>query len=405
MEEASTSVAGWAWLPDDILGLILEKLIPISDYIRFSAVCKHWKSVALHHKQHRLVKSRHNQLPMLMVPTKDSSNKRRSLYSVTRGKTYGFELHVPYSKRCCGSSHGWLACVDDNLVVTLLNPFTGRTISLPPVPVSASRARAAFRCDYYINKVVLSANPSLFPNDYEAVVIYDGYGKRIAHIKSGDEAWTCVDQVIGFDDVIYYKGQFLAVSLDGSVFSINVSSDQTAKPHVSVVVPMSPGTDNKTCLAESSQGDLLLVRKFRRLNYCKRFMKSLSFKFFKFEKLEFEQVNGYDRFTETLSFKVFKLFSSYEDRPQWVEVESIGNDALFLGTNQSMCVSASDFQACRPNSIYFTDDCVDVACHKPKGPHDMGVFDIENKSMGRHYCLDRSQKHMPPAIWILPTMV
>ncbi|KAM2042703.1 hypothetical protein PS1_036431 [Malus domestica] len=73
---------GWAWLPNHHLDSILEKLIPISDHIRFSVVCKHWKSVALHHKQQR-VKSRHNQLPMLMIPTKHNSCERRGLYGVT----------------------------------------------------------------------------------------------------------------------------------------------------------------------------------------------------------------------------------------------------------------------------------------------------------------------------------
>ncbi|CAL2252801.1 unnamed protein product [Prunus armeniaca] len=285
------------------------KSILISDYIRFSAVCKHWQSVALHRKKQRL-KSCHKQIPMLIIPTIDGSERR------------GF-------KRFCGSSHGWLACVDENLVLTLLNPFTRCTISLPPVPKSTCRSTVAYRCDYYINKVVLSADPSFLPNDYEVLVIYDGYGKQVAHFKSGDDAWTSIDQVIGFDDVINYKGQFLGVSLGGSVFSMNVSRDQTTKPHVSLLVPMAPGTENKTYLVQSSEGDLLLVRKFKR---------------------------------------VFKLFCAHGERPQWVEIESVGNEALFLGTNQPMCVSALDFPGCQTNSIYFTDDnCVDVECHKHKG--------------------------------------
>ncbi|CAL2266818.1 unnamed protein product [Prunus armeniaca] len=379
MEDAPTLVSGWAWLPSNILDLILEKLIPTSNYIRFSEVCKHWQSVALHRKKQR-IKSCHKQIPMLIIPTIDSSSERRGLYSVTQGKTCSFELNVYYSKRFCGSAHGWLACVDENLVVILLNPFTRRTISLPPVPKSTWRSTVAYRCDYYINKVELSADPSFLPNDYEVLVIYDGYGKQIAHFKSGDDAWTSIDQVIGFDDVIYNKGQFLGVSLGGSVFSMNVSRDQTTEPHVSLLVPMDPDTDNKSHLVQSSKGDLLLVRKFKRVKYCKQFMKSLNFKFFKFE-------------------------SAHGERPQWVEIESIGNEALFLGTNQSICVSALDFPGCQPNSLYFTDDCVDVENHKPKGPHDMGTFDLEKRSMGTHYCLDRSQKHVPPTIWILPSMV
>lgn len=55
--------AGWACLPSELSELILEKLIPISDYIGFGAVCKHWQSATLHQKQQRM-KSCHKQPPM-----------------------------------------------------------------------------------------------------------------------------------------------------------------------------------------------------------------------------------------------------------------------------------------------------------------------------------------------------
>ncbi|XP_068318115.1 F-box protein At2g26160-like [Pyrus communis] len=393
MEDAisSTFVSGWAWLPSDLLYLIVEKLIPTSDYIRFGAVCKHWQSVALLQKQRRL-KSRQQQLPMLIIPSKDI-NDRRGLYSVTHGKNCGFELYVPYNNRCCGSSHGWLACVDDNFGVNLFNPFTKHTILLPPLTeVPQDIRKHAYRRDHYIKKVVLSADPSLCPNDYEVVALVDCHGTRMAHIKSGDNAWTHIDQtiryfyglhqIIGFDDVLYYRGQFLAVSREGGVFSINVSNGSTHKPHVSIVLPIVPNIDDKAYLVESSQGDLLLLRKFQSLNYSECFI-------------------------ENFSFKVFNLFSASGGRtgPEWIrEIESIGDDAFFIGDNQSMCVSASNFPGCQPNSIYFgIDDWVGV---EAQGHLDMAVFNLENRRFGTRYCcLSRSQKNMPPSIWILPTMV
>ncbi|BFG35433.1 hypothetical protein CerSpe_217070 [Prunus speciosa] len=254
---SSTVVSGWAWLPSDLLYLIVEKLIPITDYIQLGAVCKNWQSVARHQKHQRL-KSCHKQLPMLMV------------------------------SQLCGSSNGWLACVDENLEVTLLNPSTKRTIRLPPfAQVPQPIHKQAYRSDDYIKKVVLSADPSLFPNDYKAVALFDSNGTRVAHIKSGDHGWTHIDQtirffyglnqVIGFDDVIYYRGQFLAASREGGVFAINVSKDPTYKPHLSIVVPMVQGIDDQAYLVESSRGDLLLVRKFQSLNYFECFTETLSF--------------------------------------------------------------------------------------------------------------------------------
>lgn len=366
------STLGWAWLPSHVLDSILENLIPISDYIRFSAVCKHWESVALHHKQQR-VKYRHNQLPMLMIPTKNNSGERHGLYSVTQGKPYNFELYVPYKKCCGGSSHGWLAFADDNLAITLLNPFTGRTIRLPPVTEVPPQAET-FKCDYYINKVVLSADPCLFPNDYEVLVVFDHARRNVAHFKSGDDGWShiVIRTVIGFCDLIYYEGRFLVVSYDGLVFSIDTSSGSTAKPDIILVVKHAPQGGGH--LVESSSGDLLLIRKSDRFD-------------FRFGRL-------------THSFKVFRLECAHGNRPEQAEeIESTGNEALFS--------DHPDFPWCRPNCIYFVvNDWEGPLNEGPQGPLHMGVFNLENKRTETHqYCIDRPKANIPPSIWILPTIV
>ncbi|KAK7850022.1 hypothetical protein CFP56_001788 [Quercus suber] len=38
-----------------------------------------------------------------------------------------------YARRCCGFSHDWLASVDENMAITLLNPFykSANKITLP----------------------------------------------------------------------------------------------------------------------------------------------------------------------------------------------------------------------------------------------------------------------------------
>ena len=43
----------------------------------------------------------------------------------------------------------------------------------------------------------------------------------------------------------------------------------------------------------------------------------------------------------------------------WVNVDSLGDQALFAGDNSSMSLSASSFNGCKANCIYFTDDDVD----------------------------------------------
>lgn len=53
MERSLTS-PNWASLHGDLLGLILKKLDLFYDYIRFSAVCKYWNSIALFYKENHI---------------------------------------------------------------------------------------------------------------------------------------------------------------------------------------------------------------------------------------------------------------------------------------------------------------------------------------------------------------
>ncbi|XP_058217554.1 F-box protein At2g26160 [Rhododendron vialii] len=41
---------------------------------------------------------------------------------------------------------------------------------------------------------------------------------------------------------------------------------------------------------------------------------------------------------------------------EWVEINSLGDDALFLGDNYSLSVTASNFPGCQANCVYYTDD-------------------------------------------------
>jgi hypothetical protein len=120
----------WANLVSLALDVILEKLIEPIDRIWFASVCKNWYSIAnLNHQYNH--QFRGNILPMLMIPTENSFEKR-SLYSVLANRVYPFELTMLYNQRCCGSSHGWLATIDEEDVITWVNPFKNvAPISLP----------------------------------------------------------------------------------------------------------------------------------------------------------------------------------------------------------------------------------------------------------------------------------
>lgn len=352
--------AGWACLPSELLDLILEKLIPISDYIRFGAVCKHWKSATLPQKQQRM-KSCHKQPPLLMEITRNGKNESRAaLFSVAQGGKLRQLNYVPfYNKKgvelCV--THGWLA-YHDKLALTFLNPFTGHTISPPPLiePTDAILHRLDSPATR-IFQLVLSADPYLYPNDYQVLVQYRLYPRtNLAHFNSGDASWTQIGTpwlAMSVIDAVYYKGQFVALTVSDETFpSIFISG--VPRPTVNQKSLVLGST--RQYILESSAGDLLFVR-----------------------------IKGFE-FDEKY-IQVFKLLRVGGNMPKWVEIKSIGTDVLFLGGGEPKCVSALEFPECHPNSIYFTD----------------GVFNLENRRMERHNCVNTHEGQT--LLWISPTIV
>ncbi|KAJ6938293.1 hypothetical protein NC651_004875 [Populus alba x Populus x berolinensis] len=76
---------------------------------------------------------------------------------------------------------------------------------------------------------------------------------------------------------------------------------------------------------------------------------------------------------ETFSFVAYKL---QREESKWSEVESLGDKMLFLGWNCSHSVSALDFNKCKGDCIYFTDDNLMACADFIWEGHDFGVFDF-----------------------------
>ena len=169
----------WANLDSLALNMILEKLIEPIDHIWFGCVCKNWLSIAnLSHQQNHQFRS--NIMPMLMIPSKKSPDKR-CLFSIPANRVYPLESTMLNNKRCCGSSHGWLATIDEEFVITWLNPFKDvAPISLPMTGVYHSFKNYT---EFNVQKVTLSVDPITSPNDYVVAAIYTTRG-CLAFIKA-----------------------------------------------------------------------------------------------------------------------------------------------------------------------------------------------------------------------------
>ncbi|KAK3037210.1 hypothetical protein RJ639_030103 [Escallonia herrerae] len=382
----ASSAFGWAWLPRELFDLILDRLVEFTDYVRFCSVCKPWRLIALgedesdsgYHRLHRqrlcILKSCRNKLPMMVIPTKHNADDLRSFYSIVDGKLYDIPLPLPCETRFFGSSHGWLFTKEKSLAITLINPLSGKTILLPEFkdPWGKYQPWLDKNYDKFPGKAILSSDPCLNPSSYEIVVIYLG-SMDLAVFRSGDNAWKFLTlrRQYFFCDVLYYKGLLHAVNHFGEMVCIEDGTDKV------VVEPAIPPPDFTTIhLVESHQGDLLMVWRF----------------------LNDNQDNTK---CKTVDFKVFKLLRSYDQaRPMWVQIESIGDQALFLGDNHAVCVLTSEFPRCKPNSIYYTEHYFDELGYAPCGTDDdNGVFNLAK------YVPDPSHKPLLPPIWIVPSFI
>ncbi|KAJ9679199.1 hypothetical protein PVL29_021206 [Vitis rotundifolia] len=464
----------WAWLPKDLLHSILDQLLPMEDVIRFSAVCTEWRSVAVENFESRSLHRR--QVPFLMSRTKDDignlhSVTQKKMYKFRFpmpdnmkccGSSLGWLIMVdvtmdvilfnPFSGnaitlppiRRLVFEKRYALEVEDILRLSALQRYEYEIrlreeygeeelgMSLDDMTFDLEdddeiqgeeetdekeekeeEREREIGSVCRIRKGVLSADPSVCPDDYVLMVIY-GVEERLAFIKSGDEDWTYIDnKTSGFDylfkksppvkgfryfeDILYWKSQFYAVDGLGKLLSCEINTNFTNLRVKIVDVPMAgfgiDATSSSTFfqqvveslrnisiiwsafLVESVEGDLLWVPKFR------------------FEFL-------------TMKFYVYQLVDN-GGNVGWVKKEDLGDAALFLGDNHSISVRASDFPGCQPNSIYFVDkeNETNYPGHSGGDHFDMGVYNLEHKAVARDYQLNPSQMLNPSSIWILPTFM
>ncbi|CAL1404906.1 unnamed protein product [Linum trigynum] len=427
----------WAGLPWNVLYSVLTRVPSLQDYLRFSSVCKPWKSAAESDNRGRIATG-HNQPPLLLVPTQDRSRESRALYSAAAAAgnkliVPNLNLPVPHHHRisCCGSSHGWLAFTELDYSVTLYNPFTRAQIRLPrfktmpefvadPAVIHPRiRNLPEFPADpcfpyYMVKKVVLSADPSVFPDDYVAAALVGGNGS-LAVVRAGEKEWRhvtawaadhcCRDNnpyrdamyLLMFGllrDVVFHGGG------GGSMIYTTGDSGLLARVNLAllelelelVVPPWFPDrllnrVDAYRYLVESSDGrDLFMV-----------------------VRLDERMMGLGDRSCiTTKDFKVFKLHQETTSRLlRFVEVADLQGDAVFVGDNNhstAVLASAAGGGGCKPDSIYYTYDFTWVF-PLGLGRHDMGVFSVKDKEISSHYVPTPAQNlGMPPPIWILPTV-
>ncbi|GKV23949.1 hypothetical protein SLEP1_g33619 [Rubroshorea leprosula] len=200
-------------------------------------------------------------------------------------------------------------------------------------------------------------------NDFVLLTIH--LSGKLVMFRSAHKKWTIIpDMPSPYDDVILYKGNFYAVDNTGRtvLVGLDLSVSLVAKPVF--------GGDKKFLV--ESRDELLLVDMYLSIE-------SNSDSTGLFEEY-FENLSCYMN-ERTVRFKVFRLDEASQ---KWVGIKNLGDQVLFLGDDCTFSASAKDMHVSRGNCIIFVDNFfyLNEEEYGSLGNHGIGVFDLENDSIG-----------------------
>ncbi|XP_023881403.1 uncharacterized protein LOC136062141 [Quercus suber] len=320
-----------------------------------------------------------------------------------------------------------------DLQINLLHPISKHLLCLPPQPTFSWQYDSDLEpkdiCEMFLQRVVLSKspwNPATQECDCDCVimVIYGEY-QQLAFTRPGYKSWTDIksSRRRRYADIAFYKGKFYALDYDGALVVCRI--DDNKMPRAKAIAPplegitMSFKWNVQKYIVESS-GGLLLVTRYRgghiysehNDNYDQSYDSDSDADSRQNESSDEDDIENEDfeddvededpmdeseeeRYNEanpyvTIGFIVQKLERCHQGgskfKYKWVKVYSLGDQALFVGDNSSLSLTASSLNGVKPNCIHFTDDDLRVFnCTRNDGGSDMGVFSMEDAEIKSHY--------------------
>ncbi|KAK3187713.1 hypothetical protein Dsin_027274 [Dipteronia sinensis] len=337
---------------------------------------------------------------------------------------------------CIGSSHGWLIFLDHKSSHPfLVNPFIQQVkIQLPSLnsllgilKIKKNIQSGEYFIKYYnqpknkvsytkqlrqivLLKSVLSSDPCLGVNSLGVVVIY-GLARKLGYCNYGDSSWRGLEdgKFWPYSDIICYNNKKLYALGENACVEAWDLLDGKCVPTKKMEIELCFPSKSEKMLSDfrylyvrklylvDKLGDLLLV-----VRYIGEFVNGDNEVVQEDDLLTDEDTHPLVCPYKTLLFHVYKL--DFDER-RWIEVESLGDSALFLGGSHSVSVCSSVDSRYKKNSIYFTDDYWDrMEEDYLYGGHDMGVFSLEDQSVEPIYLSGCSMKIQPPPCWVAPSL-
>ncbi|KAK3120185.1 hypothetical protein QOZ80_9AG0683260 [Eleusine coracana subsp. coracana] len=349
----------WTHLPKDVLVTVLSEL-HIRDLIRAGAACAPWRSAYTAFRLLRLPSPR--QPPCLLYYSGDTPNCAAALYCPSTGANFRIPFPQLGGLSPIGSAHGWLVVADedgttfdeDGNLAYNFHQKPGDPTLLAPIPVNE-----AADCTY--DRAILSCAPSSSVGGRCVVLLLHFPNCALSYARPGDERWTWIppgDGVTGlrqrqsYCNAVYNDkdGLFYVVHFHDSIYALDLNGPS---PVVKMIIPeLRLGGQPYRYLVHAPCGDLLQVLRFRKEHKLPTL-------------LEFPpDVDDYDPSVElrTGEMQLCRV-DSCEQRLVKLD-EGLGDHALFLGFNESLCLPVTEFPGLKPNCAYMDDSPEFMNCYK-----------------------------------------
>ncbi|KAK3120516.1 hypothetical protein QOZ80_9AG0689230 [Eleusine coracana subsp. coracana] len=392
--KATTVEAGWSFLPPELADLILHLLSSLADRVRFASVCRRWRHTAIRYS------------PPTLPPVLPWINFLDGRFqSLPDGEMHSF--HFGKHDLCVGSFGNWMLFERVGNKPTrrhfLKDPLTGSITWLPghcnePVHLSPDDGYSqgtwsgSRSTNFFTQKVIVCSG-----NLIAAMIRYRRHALAVVCCRPGMLSWsTGVCTGPWYQDMAFYKGKLYTITTEGDLFAHEVTKHRgIGEPRISRIehvirAPPLHTLDGfyyaafncvRSCyLVVSRTGKLLMVRWIVPVEY----------------------YSPQDS-TKQMTLKVFE--ADFE-MSRWLEVESIGDEALFVSSNCSKAIKAPSHCGCiQGDRIYFIDDGFMFYPFRSASskPRNCGVYDMRSKSvhpiaLGKVRIRDQSK-----ALWFFPT--
>uniref|UniRef100_A0A0E0P0K5 F-box domain-containing protein n=1 Tax=Oryza rufipogon TaxID=4529 RepID=A0A0E0P0K5_ORYRU len=412
-DQPSMTESVMANLPELHQDILMEifALLEIPDLVRAGSVCNSWRSAYNGLRSLGIYKL--SQTPCLLYTSESAGDSVLSLYSLVEKREYKITLPEPpvRSRFLIGSSLGCLVTVDDVSEMHLVNPITGEQIALPSAitiehvnPIfNESGAIHMYEYSWYSASRVYHSEPSIFSLDelreyllvkafvfsdtstenYLVVLIHNPRW-QLSFARVGDDKWTWLPPHTHYADCIYKDGILYAVNKVGEIHAFDLSGPVVT---MKTIIEMVPGyACDKMYIVEAPWGDLLQV--WRSYEYIEGDYEA--------------DLHDADPAISVVNTGEIKIFSVDTVEKKRVEIKNLDGHVLFLGHNQSLCLSTEQYPHLKENYTYFTDDNdLSLFGHK-NNRRDIGLFDLKHNSR-EELVSPQLWSNFPAPVWITPS--